>query len=205
MSGQGKLSIIMAVWQRPQRTRRAIRSVLEQKDPNWELICVGDAEPDIDNLRAEFQDPRIIFHNLPQHDGAFGTAPRNWALERFTGSAVCFLDNDDILLHTHVNTRLHTMAEAQKIGAEVVVHFSIIRTPTHDFIRGGQIAHGVVGNSELCIAADRARKHRFNHRGYGHDWILIQEMHQAGARFSIAPTATYIVTHTPHLHEPGID
>jgi glycosyltransferase involved in cell wall biosynthesis len=211
------LSMIMPIWGRPQRTLRAIRSALAQTRTDWELWIVGDADPNLSAIQAQLPaDDRLRFHNMPEHEGTWGCAPRNWALERVNGRFVSFLDSDDYILPHHVADRVNGM---ETTGADLIAAFTIINFPQRQ-IRGGAIACGVVGNQEITFTREVALKTRFRSRIYEHDWKFILDAvagpvpdnHnpavplQPKIKVAIWPGATYIVTHIPgKLEEKDID
>lgn len=200
------LTIVLPSWQRPQRTRRAINSVIRQTDKRWELLVVGDCCPVVDELsRSEVGlDYPVSYYNMPTHEGKYGTQCLNWGIDNAKGQYVCFLGNDDYLEPDHVKTRL---ASIEYSYADVVHHDAKIQVGPGQFqIREGILAHGCVGGSELVLKTDLARKVRFRDSAYGHDWTFITDLHRAGSLFSHYRSATYVVTHLPgNIIESGID
>jgi len=94
------ISILVPVYRtRPEFLERAIRSVIAQSYPNWELCLVDDCSlsPDIDRVLAGFasSDPRIRFVQLPENRGI--SAASNAALEMAQGEFIALLDHDDEL------------------------------------------------------------------------------------------------------------
>jgi hypothetical protein len=87
-------------------TERCIPSILGQTYDNLELIVYGDGcTDDTEALVSQIKDPRLKFHNLPEH-GRYpsdpirrwmvaGTAPVNAALSLAQGDFITHLDDDD--------------------------------------------------------------------------------------------------------------
>ncbi|MBC8105772.1 MAG: glycosyltransferase [Anaerolineae bacterium] len=211
------LSIIMPCWLRPQRTERAIRSVLEQTRCNWELLCVGDACPVLPEAWERVTGAKrsdYVHHfrnggcgcmkNMLMHEGAYGTQCLNAGLDMARAPFVCFLGNDDFFLPDHVATRLDSI-EGKDLDA--VYHDALIRFPGGDRIRGGgELREGIVGGSEFILRTELAKQVRFQSGAYGHDWTFIKSLHATGAKIGYFRSATYVVTHLPgQLIEQGID
>lgn len=99
-------------------TERCIPSILGQTYDNLELIVCGDACTDETGaLVSQIKDPRLKFHNLPEH-GRYpsdpirrwmvaGTAPVNVALSLAQGDFITHLDDDD----EYVPERLEKLVE----------------------------------------------------------------------------------------------
>ncbi len=202
-----KLSIVMPCWMRPQRTARAIKSVIAQTRGDWQLMCIGDKCPVLLEVTEQFVgDQRIGVWQMTEHEGRYGTQCLNAGIELARGEYLCFLGNDDYLLPDHVEQRLASIAGTDK---DVVYHDAVIAWPDGMKPRSGALlACGHVGGSELVIRTAFLRKHniRFTDTKYGHDWTFIEALAKAGAKFGYSPTATYVVTHLPgNLVEAGID
>lgn len=202
-----KLSIIMPCWRRPQRTERAIRSVLAQEDQRWELLCVGDACPVLPGVASRFTgDDRIRVENMPGHEGRYGTQCLNRGIELATGEYVCFMGNDDFLTPQHTGSRLGGIVGTD---FDLVHHDALIAWPDGWRVRSGaKLAHGHVGGSELVVRREFLIRHGITFRSgdYGHDWTFIDDLLKAGAKHAHCASATYVVTHLPgNLIEHAID
>lgn len=206
----------MPCWMRPERTARAIRSVMMQTAVNWELICIGDACPvlpkvwrelfdrDLDGEPVYVPNGKCKAANLPEHEGAYGTQCLNWGLHSVTGAYVCFLGNDDYLLPTHFESRLKAI-EGTDNG--FIYSDAMIQVGGRLMLRPGHpLAHGRTGGSELTVKAQVAQGVGFKSAKYGHDWTFIEGLLATGCRYTYAPSATYVVTHLPgNVVETGID
>ena len=91
------VSVIMGTYNRAGVIGRAIESVLSQDFQDWELVVVGDKTPDnTSEVVAAFKDPRIQFHNMPEHAGDRGSATKNYGIRNFArGACIAYLDDDD--------------------------------------------------------------------------------------------------------------
>ncbi len=80
------ISIYMPTWNRQQLAIRAIKSVLRQDYPHWEMIIVDDCSASFDQLQQfvdELGDPRVRYTRNDFNSGA--CAVRNQAILQARG------------------------------------------------------------------------------------------------------------------------
>jgi len=95
MQDIGLISIIMAAYNAEKTIDQAIRSVLAQSYPNWELIVVNDCSGDGTAALVEsYADPRIVLINNPSNMGVSLTRAR--AVQAARGEWIAILDSDDL-------------------------------------------------------------------------------------------------------------
>jgi glycosyltransferase involved in cell wall biosynthesis len=88
------VSIIMPTYNRAHLIDQAIKSVLEQTYPNWELVVCDDGSDDgTDAVVTAFADERIIYHRLTRGGAA---SARNFGLAKAEGEIVAYLDSDNV-------------------------------------------------------------------------------------------------------------
>lgn len=89
-----EFSIIIPTYNRANRVREAIESVLSQTYKNWELIVIDDGSTDnTKEVCQRFKDQRITY--LYQ-ENAERSAARNRGIAMAIGKYIGFLDSDDI-------------------------------------------------------------------------------------------------------------
>ncbi len=112
-------SVIIPTYNRAHLLPRAIKSVLNQNCPEWELIVVDDgSEDNTRELVARYEDKRVKY--VYQEHQERSTA-RNTGIEAAKGQYICFLDDDDYFLDIHL-----TMLEQAIIESDY--HVAIFRT-----------------------------------------------------------------------------
>lgn len=99
------VSVLMATYNRAHTIKRAVESVLAQTYPFWELIIVDDGSTDAtaDELRT-IGDPRVRVLTMQTNSGV--CAARNAAFDVMTGDWFTFLDSDDEMLPTALDSLL---------------------------------------------------------------------------------------------------
>ena len=93
-------SVILPTYNRSALLKRAIKSVIEQEFEDWELIIVDDGSTDDTGKIVEtFHDSRINY--VYQENGMVAKA-RNNGIIKSRGEYICFLDDDDEYLKSHL-------------------------------------------------------------------------------------------------------
>jgi len=98
MDNQPFFSIVLPIFNRADRVRLPVNSVLNQSFDDWELIVVDDGSLDSEELKknlAEYKEPRIIY--VKRNNGGGGAA-RNTGIDEARGKYIAFLDSDDEFL-----------------------------------------------------------------------------------------------------------
>jgi glycosyltransferase involved in cell wall biosynthesis len=106
-------SIVIPTYNRASMIGVAIKSVLAQDYPHWELIIIDDGSTDnTSELISEFKDLRI--HYLKTENRERGAA-RNTGIKMAKGDFVAFLDSDDYLLANHLTVAAKIIKERTEI------------------------------------------------------------------------------------------
>ncbi len=97
------VSVIIPTYNRPDRLRTALASVLAQEYKDFQIIVVNDGATPVEPVIAAFNhDGRITLINHDRNRGL--AASRNTGLRHATGTYVCYLDDDDRFLPDHLRT-----------------------------------------------------------------------------------------------------
>ena len=89
------VSVIIPTYSGASFLGKAIRSVLDQTYPNFELIVVDDKSPDnTEEVVKQFDDPRIKYVRHETNQGA--ASARRTGCRASSGEIIAFLDQDDL-------------------------------------------------------------------------------------------------------------
>jgi len=208
-----KLSCVCPIWKRPQRTIRAIESVLAQNFIGAETLFIGDACPlfqaKLDDgtfakyaEQAEAKGNKFIFKNLTERGAGWGHMARLEGIALATGKYICFLDNDDVLLANHFENYYSFMENNPDLDAGYLNAY----TKPWNKERNASLSQGGIGNADLIIKADILKKEYQPDAQYEHDWRLVKRMREKGYRFGKSKSpATYIIMSIPNARETEID
>ncbi|MEM6533227.1 MAG: glycosyltransferase [Myxococcota bacterium] len=98
--GHPKVSVLMATYDRRQFLPAAIKSIVTQRYPNWELVLVNDGGPSVADLVDAIADSRVHLVELAENRGK-GHAI-NTAFDASDGDFIAYLDDDDIWYSDHL-------------------------------------------------------------------------------------------------------
>ena len=113
-----KISVIIPTYNRRHILPRTIASVLNQDEPDFELIVVDDCSPDdTQTYLASLTDPRIRTV-VPARNGGTAAA-RNVGLEAARAAVVALLDDDDEYLPRRLSAPLEIFAREPDVVATV--------------------------------------------------------------------------------------
>jgi glycosyltransferase involved in cell wall biosynthesis len=90
--------------------------VLAQTFPNIEIVVVDDCSTDgtVDWLRSQRQYEGVVINVHPRNSGA--SVARNTGIEIANGEFIVFIDSDDLLLSSHVETAVATFQQYPALG-----------------------------------------------------------------------------------------
>lgn len=118
-SSELSFSFIVPVYNRTQKLRESIRSLIKQNFSNFEIIMVCDGSPEetlgvVQELAEE--SPKVRVHSFKNNSGN-ACRGRNKGISMARGDYVCFHDSDDIAHHDRLN---RTVEAIQNYNADVV-------------------------------------------------------------------------------------
>lgn len=100
MSDPPYFSIILPTYNRASWLPRTIQSVIDQSEPDFELLVIDDGSTDeTREVVKAIDDPRIKYH---YQDNAERGAARNKGVQMACGKYVHFLDSDDVFFDGHL-------------------------------------------------------------------------------------------------------
>jgi len=113
---QKKVSVIIPTYNRAKFVPNAVRSVINQKYNNLEIVIVDDGSEDnmqtvVNSLKEEY--PNIIYCHNERSKGPSGA--RNTGIIKSSGDYISFLDSDDIWLSGHLRNGLRILNEHPEI------------------------------------------------------------------------------------------
>ena len=181
------VSVIMPAYNAARYIETAIRSVLAQTFPNWELIVIDDGSKDttvevVEQLARE--DSRITLLRNETNMGVAKTRNRGMALAQ--GRYIALLDSDDIWRSEKLEKQV---VLAQETGADIVYcSYAIVDEYGHqkcdDFIVpvetdfDASLVKSVISCSTALLTRELADTYRFDDTFYHEDltlWLQILE------------------------------
>lgn len=229
-----KIALCMPCYGRPERTKRAIESILAQTITGWEAYVIGDCCPDFEAIkrendllganswvnRAKANGNELYIFSIDKHEGGYGAEIRNFVMMHNKAEFLIFLDNDDVLQPNHMENYLAGIDGTEydfvyfntnlKFVERSMRYQYVNGLPDYNatYIRDAKLEPGSIGHAELIIRCSFLKNHpEIKQTGeYGHDWSLIDQMIKAGAKHckSSGP-ATYDIMGAGELRETGID
>jgi len=120
-----QVSVVLPTYNRARTLPRAIKSVLNQSYDEYELVIVDDGSTDnTDDVVRRFTDDRITYVKFEKNRGQ--NAARNRGIAEATGEYVSFLDSDDELLETHLESVTARLESTSQSIAGVCTAYEII-------------------------------------------------------------------------------
>src|SRR5215831_19202788 len=102
MTEDAPFLLLMPSYNQAQYIGDAIRSVIAQDDPRWQLWIVDNSTDDTPNVVRQFGDPRIRFHHMPERMDPGSCL--NWMLARAAGLYFSYVHTDNNLGPSYVRT-----------------------------------------------------------------------------------------------------
>lgn len=155
-----KISVLLPVYNAKAFIAESIQSILDQTEPDFELLIVDDCSTDGSiEIIDSFKDPRIIFHKKKRNSGY--TESLNWAIDQAKGEYIARMDADDVSLPNRFEKQLKFLMFNPDIsicGTDAFVRggnliFNYPQTPKAIFanlLMGNSLIHpSIFGRSEI--------------------------------------------------------
>lgn len=198
-----KVTVIMASFlgeypgaakNRDKKFIRAVNTFKKQTYQNKELIIVSDGCELTTKLYNEnfLEDENIRLIQLPKQV-LYSGEMRNVALREADGDLISYLDSDDVIGKTH----LETIVNQFDIDKYDWVYYNDYLVTSPDFkklhTRVVETRFGSIGTSAITHKNNKKLKWL---SGYGHDWIFVMKLAALGLRFTkLSKTPQYLVCH----------
>ena len=185
------VSVVMPAYNAEQFVEQAIRSVMGQTIPSWELLVLDDCSLDrtceiVERLAAE--DSRILLLRNETNQGVAKT--RNRGLDRCRGSYVAFLDSDDVWYPEKLETQIELLkqeaadltycayAVINQDGQQVKKDYLVPRSVGFEDL----LKENVIGCSTVMLTEKVAKIYRFKEDFYHEDYVLWLQILKDGYR-----------------------
>ena len=184
-----KFSIVMTAFKTFSLLPRALTCVLQQEDPDWELLLMVDGPAPreqyaprrlVDQLQRRRPQCRIELHELPRAAGCFGNAARHAGMLRATGDYVCWVNHDNLIAPRYLAAHAENFASTPECVS--VVDIDLWK---HDRYFGRYPRAFRCGRIDLlCFAVPLAAARRVNAFGgsmrpaYAADWLVFDACRQ---------------------------
>lgn len=110
-----RITVIIPTYNRAQKIKKSIRSVLDQTYDDFNLIIVDDcSNDDTEAVVSRISDERIIYHRLSENRGAAGA--RNVGANLANTEFIAFQDSDDEWLSDKLEKQINYMDEHPDFG-----------------------------------------------------------------------------------------
>jgi len=167
MARRPSVTVLTPTYNRPAYLAETVRSVLEQRFADWEMLVINDGGVDVGHIVRKFGDERLRY--FPRAENRGKAACLNFGLERARGDYVAYLDDDDVWYPDH----LHALVEALDRNGDAGVAYSDLYRVI--FLRDGQgRRYPLQKNVEVCRDYNRMFMFHFNHT------LHVSLMHRKG-------------------------
>jgi len=188
-------SVIITTYNRASLLLRAIQSLMNQTEKNWEAIIVDDGSTDnTQNCIQAYlkKDKRVQYFKL-EHVGA--VAAKNKAIELSKGIYVTFLDSDDEYKSNHLESRKNILLQNKAIqflhGGVTVLGNQFV-PDCFNYSKLINIANCYVGGTYFIKKELFKSVGYFNYLPLGSDTNFIEKLQQAGIEIFKTEESTYI-------------
>ena len=191
-----------AATEREAKFKRAVDSFLNQTYPDKELVIIADGCERTIILGAQYAfNPEIKIYQIPKQE-LFSGNVRNTALFYATGDVIAYLDADDFIGTSHLQSiangfNYYPDADWIYFDDHIIYRFN----PQNREIltkakREVSLEGGIIGTSSIA----HKRLHEYNWgdcHNYGHDFTFIKKLIDSGKPHYKIDGAEYFVCHIP--------
>ena len=153
------ISVIIPTYQRVNKLKRAINSVINQSYDNYELIIVNDCIDDdslIKELIESYKDSRIKYYLNSREKGANGA--RNTGILNAQGEFIAFLDDDDEWLENKLKTQLKCLVLKGEEWGGVYSSFTLQKKNVWEINKGNSegdlLKEAILGELSICTGSN---------------------------------------------------
>lgn len=133
---QPKVSVVIPTYNRLMLLGELIEALSRQTFQDFEVIIVNDAGESVDILKEVYPNLSIII--VEMEENSKHVHARNQALERASGELIMLIDDDDLIVPTHMETMVNAIQGYDLVYSDVeIVHFQVengVRTPANRFM-----------------------------------------------------------------------
>ncbi len=106
-------SVIIPTFNRKDKLKKSIESVLGSSYSNFEIVIVNDAGDDVKDVVKNFNDSRIKYFEHETNKGL--AASRNTGIKEAKGKFIALLDDDDIFYPDHLKIALENLNKHNRV------------------------------------------------------------------------------------------
>lgn len=178
-----KIDIILPTYNRANKIKIAIDSIINQTYPNWVLHIVNDGGEDISSIIEDYKDKRIKYYSR-KHTGKPGAV--NYVLKNSKNPYIAYMDDDDIVFPNHLELLLTAAIENNKEFVYSDTYLTEIKEKT-----GEQLSQKIENNLDVNYEMLRFQNY-INHKQILHTRKLYKKVGEYDERLSILIDWDYI-------------
>lgn len=204
-----KISVIMPVFlghyegaatDRENKFKRAVISFVKQSYPHKELIIVSDGC----NIAKKIYESCLVYDNVKYYQlkkqPLFSGNLRHYGVKKATGDIITYLDSDDMLGFSHLDTIVSTFKSHPNLSW--IFYNDLLSPPkANAVIRSVELKHGSIGTSAISHLKDLKKASWKNCNGYGHDWKFIKKLKKYYPDYDKVYGTEYYVCHIPNIFD----
>lgn len=164
-----KISVIIPVYNVEKYLAECLESVINQSYSNMEILCINDGSTDSSSRILQIYEQRDKRIKVISQPNQGLSVARNTGIEYATGDYICFLDSDDMLVQSAIDTIVRelepTMADALVFNASIIYENEYCKKQYNkseyfkrknnyvNITSGQEMFVNMMRNGDFCIAA----------------------------------------------------